>query len=146
MDKEKELELKAKYPLVFHNMHNTSSRGCMMFGLEIGTGWLGIIEEAAAKLEPLIAQWIKDNPDEIEDWGFPTSSQVKEKFSTLRWYFSGGTDEIYQILGEAERKSQTTCEECGQPGKLRGNSWVYTACDKCEEKHERKRNSQANGK
>lgn len=144
MDREIELKLKEKYPLVFHDMHNKHVRSCMMFGCECQIGWLGIIEEAAAKLEPLIAQWIKDNPDEIEVWGHPRASQIKEKFASMRFYMTSATDEMYAIVSEAERKSQTTCEECGQPGELRGNSWVYTACDKCEEQHELKRKIQAN--
>jgi hypothetical protein len=62
---------------------------------------------------------------------WPCASQVKEKFGTLRFYLTQGTEEMYAITDEAERKSAKTCEECGKPGKLRGHGWVYTRCAAC---------------
>ena len=56
------------------------------------------------------------------------ASQVKEKFGTLRFYMTGQTAEMDDIIGEATRKSAVTCEECGKPGRLRGHGWLYTAC------------------
>lgn len=61
----------------------------------------------------------------------PRASQVKEKFGELCFYMSGATAEIYKITHEAERKSAITCENCGQPGKLREEGWLFTLCDEC---------------
>ena len=55
--------------------------------------------------------------------------QVKEKFGTLRFYVNGGDDATHALINMAESMSARTCETCGAPGKLRGQSWVYTACD-----------------
>jgi hypothetical protein len=66
--------------------------------------------------------------------GGPRASQVKEKFGTLRFYLTHGTDEMYAITDEAERRSASTCEACGKPGKLRGRGWLYTRCAKCWKK------------
>lgn len=63
----------------------------------------------------------------------PRASQVKEKWGTLRFYITHGTDKMYDLISEAERKSATICESCGQPGTLRGSSWVETLCDECNE-------------
>jgi len=147
MDEKLELELKAKYPLVFHEMFNSDiRRSCMAGGIECGTGWYGIIEEAASKLEPLIEQWIKDNPKPVDDecWSFPCAAQIKQKFAELRFYLNSGTEEMHRIAGEAEAKSHTICEGCGKTGAVKGRGWVYIACEECEAKYEQNRNK-ANG-
>lgn len=55
--------------------------------------------------------------------------QVKEKFGTLRFYTDGGNEVTYAMISMAESMSARTCEKCGAPGKLRGKTWLYTACD-----------------
>lgn len=64
------------------------------------------------------------------DANYPRASQVKEKFGTLRFYMSSSNDKIEKLIDEAERKSAITCEECGEPGVLRGGGWLKTLCDK----------------
>jgi hypothetical protein len=100
----------------------------MCWGFECGDGWYSIIEEAAAKLELLIVEWSKAT---LENEYHPRASQIKEKFGTLRFYLSSGTDEMYEVVEIAERKSAFVCEECGKKGKLRGKGWLYTRCAKC---------------
>jgi len=58
-----------------------------------------------------------------------TVTQVKEKFGTLRFYYSGGDDAISGMVRMAESMSSVTCEECGTPGRRRGGGWVRTLCD-----------------
>lgn len=67
----------------------------------------------------------------------PAASQVKEKFGTLRFYLTSGTDEMYDLIHEAEAKSATTCEDCGTPGKRRGGGWILTLCDQCAKEQDR---------
>lgn len=64
----------------------------------------------------------------------PRASQVKEKFGTLRFYMTCETDEMDKLIQEAEHLSAVTCEECGEPGELRGTSWLTTLCDSCSTK------------
>lgn len=61
-------------------------------------------------------------------------TQVKEKFGTLRFYYSGGDEYISGAVVMAEAMSGTTCETCGSPGHIRGHGYVYTACDKHEDR------------
>lgn len=61
----------------------------------------------------------------------PRAAQIKEKFAELRFYMTLGTEEIYNIIREAERKSATTCENCGEPGEIRTKGWWFTLCDDC---------------
>ena len=58
--------------------------------------------------------------------------QVKEKFGGLRFYIGAGSAAIFDRINEAEIKSRTVCETCGQPGKIRGTSWLYCSCDRCD--------------
>jgi hypothetical protein len=64
------------------------------------------------------------------DTGFKVS-QVKEKFGELRYYHSGSSERIHTLVRMAEYLSSVTCEQCGEPGKLRGKGWLKTECDKC---------------
>ena len=56
---------------------------------------------------------------------------MKEKFGGLRFYMTCDTDEIFDLISEAEALSYKTCEECGKPGEERGGGWIHTLCDSC---------------
>jgi hypothetical protein len=99
----------------------------MAFGFECGDGWFDILDELFAKMEA--------SDTEIK------LTQVKEKFGTLRVYYYGGDDTVDKWVEAAEARSAVTCEQCGQPGELRGTRWVYTACDECEEERATRRRS-----
>jgi len=55
--------------------------------------------------------------------------QVKEKFGTLRFYYSGGDDYVDGVVRMAEAISAVTCEECGSPGEQRSDGWIRTLCN-----------------
>lgn len=56
--------------------------------------------------------------------------QIKEKFGGLRYYIDRSSDEICDIIREAESKSTQTCMDCGAPGSLRYKGyWMVTLCD-----------------
>jgi len=80
-------------------------------------GWFVILWEMCNKIKAL-------NPSDNFEL-----TQIKEKFGTLRVYSYCSTDIIQDVILDAEIKSSTTCEECGQPGKLRNGSWLRTLCD-----------------
>lgn len=64
-----------------------------------------------------------------------TILQVKEKWGGLRFYTSGGTDELLDLLDNAEKLSYNICEACGKAGKVREDlSWVTTLCSACYER------------
>jgi hypothetical protein len=64
-----------------------------------------------------------------------TLDQVKEKFGTLRFYYSGGDDSIDGMVRMAESMSAVTCEECGIPGRIRHGGWISTLCDEHARAH-----------
>lgn len=63
----------------------------------------------------------------------PRAAQVKEKFGGLRFYMEGSTDEIREIVREAEAECWKTCESCGtkKDVAIRKGSWVRVLCLEC---------------
>jgi hypothetical protein len=63
--------------------------------------------------------------------------QVKEKFGTLRFYYTGGDDTINGMVLMAESMSGVTCEECGNQAGTNwpeAGGWVRTICESCQDK------------
>jgi hypothetical protein len=68
--------------------------------------------------------------------------QIKEKFGGLRYYWEIPLDQredldydkyqkIQDYVNQAEEKSLSICEKCGQPGQLdRSSGWLATRCEK----------------
>lgn len=127
MDAQHDSKLCKDFPNLFADRGASPRVSNMCWGFP-GTGWYKIIRAAAEKLEPLIVAYKLEHPGEDA----PRASQIKEKFGTLRFYLSHGTDEMFKIADEAERKSATICEECGDTGKLRKGGWLRTLCDGCQ--------------
>lgn len=82
---------------------------------ECDEGWHPLIDRTLAKIKEL-------EPDF-------TIFQIKEKFGGLRIYGHPITDEIDNIISDAEDESYHTCEVCGAPGKVRETGWIKTLCD-----------------
>jgi hypothetical protein len=59
------------------------------------------------------------------------ATEVKEKYGTLRFYYSGGDERITGMVDLAEALSGATCECCGCPAERRGQTWLSTLCDSC---------------
>lgn len=134
MKTELDEKLVQAFPKLYKNRHGSEYDTCMAWGFETGDGWYELIKECSEKLEVI--------NDKIEDPEFHiVAEQVKEKFGTLRFYVgavpSEYADEIYDAIRVAEDKSETTCEVCGEVGRIRGKGWVSTLCDK----HADERNS-----
>jgi hypothetical protein len=84
------------------------------------------------RLAEIVAGSIRELPGIIPQ---VTLDQVKEKFGTLRFYYSGGDDSIDGMVRMAESMSAVTCEECGVPGRIRHGGWISTLCDEHARAH-----------
>lgn len=89
---------------------------------ECAHGWYDIIDELSVKIENILEKYENDDMYAI---------QVKEKYGTLRFYMSCETNEIVELIDEAEALSSQVCETCGAPAKMRGVCWIEVKCDKC---------------
>lgn len=117
-------------------------------GFAVSQGWWPIIEKLCANIQSH-TNWknstrerlLKDNthnqtiPDEVPQ---VTVNQIKEKFGGLRFYYSGGDEQVSGMVRMAEAWADVACEECGANGTRRSGGWIRTLCDTHEaERQER---------
>lgn len=98
---------------------NFGENNVSMGHIECGEGWYPIIIECHERLLEIAPDY--------------KILQIKEKFGGLRYYTDVRSDEMAQIIREAEEKCWKTCEQCGEPGKAwdEGGWWATL----CEEHH-----------
>jgi hypothetical protein len=82
-------------------------------------------EYKSKRKQELIEDPLREIPEPIPQ---VTLDQVKEKFGTLRFYYSGGDDYISGLVSMAESMSGVTCEDCGNPGTQTSGGWIKTVC------------------
>jgi hypothetical protein len=124
---------------------------CMCWGFECGNGWFNILDQLMGNIQHHIdwrnEQFTKYNHgQEIVQ---VTLDQVKEKFGTLRFYYTGGDDVIDGMVRMAESMSGVTCESCGTtaettwPKSENGGigGWVRTECKPCTVQREAERDA-----
>jgi hypothetical protein len=135
-----------KYPKMMVNRHKPMTETCMCWGFDCGDGWFNILDQLMGNIQSHI-DWknsqrerlLENNPHNItvpEYVNQVTLDQVKEKFGTLRFYYTGGDDYIRGLVSMAESMSGVTCEECSKPGTTEGPGWIRTLC----EEHRNERN------
>jgi hypothetical protein len=153
MKQELDALLCEKYPKMMVNRNKNMQETCMCWGFDCGDGWFNILNQLMGNIQHHIdwkekqrtwnIEWNKEHPDEPRVIPEPipqvTLDQVKEKFGTLRFYYTGGDDYISGMVTMAEAMSGTTCEGCGNVGERKGGGWVHTYCEPCETKRETER-------
>ena len=124
-----------KYPKMMVNRNKNMQETCMCWGFDCGDGWFNILDQLMGNIQHHI-DW-KNRKEEVV--AQVTLDQVKEKFGTLRFYYSGGDDAIDGMVRMAESMSGVTCEECSAPAQTHGPGWIRTICEPCETKRETER-------
>ena len=143
-----------KYPKMMVNRNKNMQETCMCWGFECGDGWFNILDQLMGNIQHHI-----DWKEKQRNWAIDFNSkaakeemrvvpesipqvtldQVKEKFGTLRFYYTGGDDIIDGMVRMAESMSGVTCEECSAPAQTHGPGWIRTICEPCETKRETER-------
>jgi len=100
-----------------------------LFGFECGDGWFRIILWLSESIQNHIDShnWsAKHNGDRLIEQ--VKVCQVKEKFASLRFYYSGGDDVIRGMIALAETAAYNTCEETGATNGVGRNTkgWIKT--------------------
>lgn len=102
-----------------------------LFGIECGKGWHSL-------LKPIFDYIEKYNQDKTEEDKIKIQ-QIKEKFGGLRVYTNFHTDELDEIISNAEDESFSTCETCGTKKNVGSTvGWMSTCCKDCVIKHAEK--------
>jgi hypothetical protein len=89
-------------------------------GFAVGAGWWPIIESLCENIQYHTDWWNKNRQVVVE--------QIKEKFGGLRFYYTGGDDQISGMVRMAEECAAHSCETCGAPGTSGGRGWIKTLC------------------
>jgi hypothetical protein len=128
MKKELELKLVEKYPTILQDYGGDMQKTCMHWGMECGDGWYNLLDNLLEKLDYI------SNHSGVQ----VIADQIKEKFGTLRFYYSTIiktdlniepiVDEIISdIIMCAERQSARICENTGKSGTLCSRmGWLRT--------------------
>lgn len=114
-------------------LHALQTRYPSMFPSELAflhdDGWCALLETLCRHIQPIL---------DTEPQASMQVLQVKEKFGTLRFYYSlqNATDELSQriraAVNQAESASGHICERCGCAGTLQTDaSWWRTLCPAC---------------
>ena len=98
-----------------------------LYGIECREGWKSLYQPILDRVNEYNDK-NESEPIEIH--------QVKEKYGGLRIYLSKYTDELRQMINDAEEKSYKTCEVCGKAinKPIVKNNWIYTECEECYNK------------
>jgi hypothetical protein len=123
----KQEEIFKKYPSLFKNKDLPPSQTCMCWGIDCGEGWFVLVDELCKSINSY------EKSVKCPNYQSVSFDQIKEKFGTLRVYFSGGDAYIEGLVAMAEQFSGRVCEKCGNQGKIRGTGWIRTLCDDCHE-------------
>jgi len=55
---------------------------------------------------------------------------IKEKYGTVRLYYSGPISDLgSEIIDAADHLSGSICDRCGRPGRTGGRGWISTRCE-----------------
>ena len=150
MDKELEQKLVDKYPKILKDYGGDPMYTSMCFGFQHENGWLELTEKCLQKLQYFCDICSKDGR-EVQ----VVATTIKEKLSSLGfYYYMEGANElesdiIDDIVSEAERRSEYTCEVSGESGVTckKWGCWYktlsyeqarkqgYVACNEETEKH-----------
>jgi hypothetical protein len=131
MNKILEKNLLKKYPVILKNMYGPMDKTCMHFGIECGDGWYYLIDNLCASIQHHI-NLNKKHP--------VVADQIKEKWGTLCFYYTGGDELVAGMVAFAEFLSASICENCGSMHQYVGRvekGWVQTLCLKCSVEYNR---------
>jgi hypothetical protein len=139
MDQQLQNKLFEKYPQFFVNKDKGIKSSCMAWGCDCGNGWFDILSSLCWMIrqhednKTWRQKYLEENdPEKLknEPEYFPVKfDQIKEKYGTLRVYFSGGDEYVEGLVSMAEAISGKICEVCGNKGEPNKGGWITTLCE-----------------
>jgi hypothetical protein len=104
-----------RLPKIFAVRDLRMSDTCMCWGIETGDGWFYLVLELCRKMQ----EYLDQHPEVPQ----VVATQIKEKWSGLRFYYYGGDDYISGMVPLAEHLSLSICEECGVTHGVNPYNW-----------------------
>ncbi len=126
-------ELIQKYPKIFKPYEGNP------YGVnwEVPDTWIQLVDDLCGAIQSRVDHWRMWDKDGEHRCPQVTCTQVKEKFGTLRFYYSGGDQPIDGMVSFASYMSYHICIDCGSREDLgRTQGWVSTKCRTCAEKND----------
>ena len=131
MREELENKLYEKYPKLFAQRNLPDTISLMSYGIGVGDGWYNIMNVLCWTIQNHVDYQQRKDPEYKQVEFF----QIKEKFGGLRVYTSGADEVVNNLIIFAENMANVTCEQCGNPGKIRHTGWNTCRCDECQKKY-----------
>jgi len=165
MDERLEKKLVIRYPEIFRDFGGDMRWTCMAWGIDCGDGWFSLLDKMCKDVTELsngkdiqvIATQVKEKFGGLRFYyiiesGYNILDRLNSKIRHLmftrklgipywkivnfkRKLWKSTEEKISDRIEQAEEESYKICETCGQPGKISGGGWVYTACESCDEKY-----------
>jgi hypothetical protein len=108
LPKEMDDKLVEEFPNLYRARYTTNHG--LRWGFKIQPGWFPLIENLSKKLEEEILKYPEDERERYY------ALQVKQKFAGLAFYTAAATEEMDEMISQAEMASFTICEMCGKNG------------------------------
>ena len=130
MSPEKEKALQDKYPKIFGT--SDPSDPYTAYGIDCGDGWYDLLNALCQNIQGHIDWKAKALATDEEKEGLQLiATQIKEKFGSLRFYYSGGDDYTAGLIHMAESISGMICETCGDRATVKTSGWIKNICNAC---------------
>jgi len=113
-----------EFPNIFQ-LDKSKNHSINIYGIECDSGWYDLIYNCTKQISDYCYKNTIDNIYVL---------QIKEKLGGLRYYLSCSNELIEQIIYNTENLSITTCELCGNKGKIcKLNGFLLKClCKKCK--------------
>lgn len=103
------------------------------YGIECGDGWLPLVKKTLIEIETILEKQVKSG---LNREHLPAITQIKQKFGYLRiamrWLPNEfNSQEIREIINQAENKSRSICENCGVSGLDPHRKGMDSRCGHC---------------
>jgi hypothetical protein len=129
MSPEKAKALQDKYPKIFGT--SDPSEPYTTYGIECGDGWYDLLDVLCRNIQHHVNWKIERIPEEEREGFQVVATQIKQKFSTLRFYYNGGDDYTSGLIQMAESMSGMICEDCGDKATVKTKGWITNICNSC---------------
>lgn len=152
-------ELFSRYPLFFRAVAagDAPPSNIGNFGIQCGSGWYPLIEDAAAQIEhelrhmwsSQVAHWeniaaieralLMEQADSVYPL-LPVCTDIRQVNGALVIVVVPGIVcdcdsaqwlHLIDIVKKIKEQSYSVCESCGSPGKMRKTYWHHVYCDSC---------------